>query len=155
MYNATTWNWTNFTQMLNITSPRDFVLGGALGALLILGLMMAIIFFCAVYVYHALAWSKIAKKMNYKHPWLAWIPFAGSAMRLQLGGFKWGWVFFWIIPPVEIVLLTIATWRIFEKLKHPGWLALSFPLMFFPKLGLLGLVVYFVMIGIIAWKKKR
>ena len=96
----------------------------------------------------------IAKKMKYKHPWLAWIPFGASAMRLQLGKFHWAWVFLFLIPVLGwiaiLVLLTISIWRIFDKLKYPAWLSLSFPLMALPKFGLFG-VVYFV---VMAWKKK-
>ena len=148
----------NLTQMFNVTNYQDFALGGVLGAFIVLGIIIALVLFSILYVYHALAWVKIGKKMKYKHPWLAWIPFAGSAMRLQLGGFNWAWIFLALIPIVGwialIVLLSISIWRIFRKNKYPAWLSLFFPLMFIPKLGFIGTVGYLIMIGIVAWRKK-
>lgn len=148
----------NFTQAFNITNYRDFAAGSVFGALLLAGILIALVLFIVIYVYQALAWYAIAKKMKHKHPWLAWIPFANAAMILQLGGFGWGWVFLFLIPILGwiaiIVLLTIATWRIFKKRGFPAWLSLSFPLMCIPKLGFLGLVVYMVSIGIVAWRKR-
>jgi len=136
----------------------ESVLQDSLGVIFIILGVIAFLFLIAIYVYQALAWVKIAKKMKYKHPWLAWIPFAGSAMRLQLGGFHWAWIFLVLIPifgwiPL-IVLLTIAMWRIYEKRKFPAWLSLGFAVMFIPKISGLGFVAYMVSIGLIAWKKK-
>ncbi len=128
------------------------VVAGFLGA-------VAILLFLAIYIYHAWAWMDIGKRMKYKYPWLAWIPFAGSAMRLQLGGFHWAWIFLVLIPIVGwmaiIILLTIAIWRVFDGQRYPGWLALAFPLMFFPLDGLdIAGIVYLVAIGLVAWKSK-
>lgn len=136
---------------------RQAMVGGAISAVLLaLGAILVLIAL-AFYVYHSWAWMVIAKKRKHKHPWLAWIPFAASAMRLQLGGFHWAWVFLFLIPVLGwiavIVLLTISMWRIFEKQKYAGWLALSFPLMVIPKMGIFG-IVYLVVIGLVAWKKR-
>jgi len=133
---------------------KQSALGGLLGAFLATVIILAVIFFLAIYIYQAWAWMIIAKKRKYKHPWLAWIPFGASAMRLQLGGFHWGWVFLWLFPPAAVALITVAMWRIFEKQKYAGWLALAYPLMLIPKFGVFG-IVYFVVIGMIAWKKRR
>ena len=141
------WNWT---------SPQDALLGGAIGAALATLLIVLLIVLVALYVYFALAWYTIAKKMKHKKPWLAWIPFANIAMWLQLGGFHWAWIFLVLIPflgwAAVGVLFIMASWKVFEKLKYPGWLALS------PLLGLLGgglgTLAYGIVIGIIAWKKK-
>lgn len=148
--------------MGNFTTFRDAVMSGAFGpgfwAFLAAMLVFMIIIFIAFYIYMALAWYSIAKKMKYKHPWLAWIPFANVAMILQLGDFSWGWVFLSLIPVLGwiaiLVLSIIATWRIFEKRKYPGWLALSTALVWLPAVGILCLVTYMVVIGMLAWKKK-
>ncbi len=138
-------------------SYRQALFGGLIGGLIFAIIAVAVIFFVALYIYQAWAWMKIAQKRKYKHPWLAWIPFAASAMRLQLGGFNWAWVFLFLIPVFGwiaiLVLLTISIWRIFEKQKYPGWLSLSYPLMVIPHLMIFG-IVYFVTIGLVAWKKR-
>lgn len=149
--------FNNFVNMI----PEGYnqaIFGGIAGAALIIGIFLVILIGIAFYVYHALAWMKIAKKMKYKYPWLAWIPFAASAMRLQMGKFHWAWIFLILIPFVGwialIVLLSISIWRIFEKQKYPGWISLSFPLMFVPKLSGIGNIAYLIIIGFVAWKKK-
>ena len=71
----------------------DFFVGGVGGALVAIGIVFLIFFLVAVYVYHALAWMTIARKLKYKRAWLAWIPIANIAMILQLGGFHWAWYF--------------------------------------------------------------
>jgi len=146
MWNETMWR--------NIPEAyKQVILGGAFGAFLATVIVAAILIFIAFYVYQAWAWMAIAKKRKHKHPWLAWIPFGASAMRLQLGGFHWAWVFLWFFPPAAIALITVAIWRIFDKQKYPTWLSLSYPFMFIPKLGIFG-IVYLVTIGFVAWKKK-
>ena len=92
--------------------------GGIIGGgLLALGIAITILVLLALYIYTALAWMTIAKKLKYKYPWLAWIPFANIAMMLQLGGFNWLWVFLALIPFIGwialLVLVIIATWKIF------------------------------------------
>lgn len=126
---------------------------GAIASLLILGILFVLLAFTALYIYHAIAWSTIAKKLKHKYPWLAWIPFAGSAMRLQIGGFHWAWIFLVLLPVFGwialSVLLVISHWRIFEKRKYPGWFSLSWIV---PKLG--G-IIYLIIIGYVAWKDRR
>ena len=127
--------------------------GGAFGVLVAVGILVAVFLLAVLYVYHSLAWMTIARKLKYKNAWLAWIPFASTAMRLQLGGFHWAWTFLYLIPILGwialIVLLVISYWRIFEKRKYPGWFSLS---MVFPKIG--G-ILYLVILGFVAWKDRK
>ena len=137
-----------FSQIL-ATLPEGYseaILGGAIGAFFVALGFIAILFVIAVYIYQAYAWMIIAKRQKHKYPWLAWIPFAASAMKLQLGKFHWAWVFLWFFPPAMIVLLTIATWRIFEKEKYGGWLSLSFPAIFIHSFNYI-IVPLFVIFG--------
>lgn len=144
---------------INITSPETWspfttsVLGGAFGAIMVLGIIFAIIFGLALYVYFAWAWYAIALKLKHKKPWLAWIPFANIAMILQLGGFHWAWIFLILVPIAGwialLVLAVIATWRIFEKRNYPGWFSIS---MVIPKVGF---ILYLIAIGFVAWKPSR
>lgn len=134
-------HWSDFG-----TSPLGSIYGFGLWA--ILGVFMLMIFL-VFYIYFAMAWMTIARKLKYKREWLAWIPIANISMILQLGGFHWGWVFLILIPVVGwialLVLIVIATWRIFEKRKYPGWFSLS---MILPQVGP---VLYLIAIGFAAW----
>lgn len=128
-------------------------IGGFLGALIAFGIIFALLLLVGLYVYTSLAWMTIAKKLKYKYAWLAWIPIANFAMMLQLGGFHWAWVFLILIPILGwialFVLLIIATWKIFEKRKYPGWFSLS---VLIPQIG--G-ILYLIAIGFVAWQDKR
>ena len=123
-----------------------------IGFLMMLGFFMFLIML-AVYIYFSLAWMTIARKLKYKDSWLAWIPIANFAMILQLGGFRWAWVFLIVIPIFGwialAVLMVIATWRIFEKRKYPGWFSLS---MLLPWMG--G-ALYLITIGFVAWQDRK
>lgn len=129
-----------------------------LGALLAMGIMALTMMMLAVYVYSALAWSTIAKKLRYDKPWLAWIPIANVALVLQLGGFHWAWTFLIVIPIVGwiaiAILAIIATWRIFEKRKYPGWLSLIPLGGFIPIVGWIATVAFLIILGMVAWGKK-
>jgi len=134
--------------------PRELDFSNSLsGALIGFILMILITMAIAFYVYHSLAWYTIAKKLKYKRPWFAWIPFAGSAMELQLGGFNWALIFLVLIPILGwialFILIIISNWRIFEKRKYPGWFSLS---MIIPRIG--G-VLYLIAIGLVAWKDRK
>ena len=131
----------------------DSLAGGFTALLIGLGIMVALILLAAFYVYHSLAWMTIARKLKHKRPWLAWIPFANTAMRLQMGGFHWAWVFLWLIPILGwigiVVLLIISHWRIFKKRKYPGWFALG---QIIPKVGS---ILYLIVIGVVAWEDRK
>ncbi|MFA7707377.1 MAG: hypothetical protein WCX73_00335 [Candidatus Pacearchaeota archaeon] len=129
------------------------IIGGMIGAFIIIGIVIALILLIGVYIYFSLAWYTIAKKLKYKKPWLAWIPIINIGMFLQLGKFNWAWAFLIFIPffgwVALFVLLVIATWRICEKRKYPGWFSLS---LIIPDIGI---IFYLVAIGFLAWGRKK
>lgn len=129
---------------------KDYAFGDFFAAIMVGAIVLAIIFFIALYVYHSLTWYEIGRKQKYKHPWLAWIPLANVAMILQMGGFHWAWIFLLVIPIAGwiavFVLAIISIWKIFEKEKYPGWFSLSLVI---PKVG--G-ILYLIAIGFVAWK---
>lgn len=124
-----------------------------LGPMLVLFLIILVIFSIAIYIYTALAWYRIAKKLKHKNPWLAWIPFANVSLMLQLGGFHWAWVFLILIPIAGwialMVLIVIANWKAFEKRKQPGWFSLA------PIIPYAGSILYLIAIGLVAWQDKK
>jgi hypothetical protein len=116
--------------------------------------------FLVYWIYTALAWSKIAKKLKYKKDWLAWIPFARTGMIFQLGGFHWAWAFLWLVPVLGwaavYVLGIICNWRIFEKRKYNGWFALILVLAVLGEgIGSLAGVAYLIILGFVAWKERK
>lgn len=119
---------------------------------------LAILLIVALYVYNSLAWYAIAKKLKSKVPWLAWIPIANGALVLQLGGFHWAWIFLVLIPILGWIALgalgIISLWRICEKRRYPGWLAIIPLLGFVPVLGALAGIATLVILGFLAWGKK-
>jgi len=120
--------------------------------ILAIGILAFLLISLVFYIYFALAWSTIAKKLKYKRPWLAWIPFANISMMFQLGGFHWAWIFLVLIPVLGwitlLVLMIISNWRVFEKRKYPGWFSLS---LIIPQLG--G-ILYLIVIGFVAWNDR-
>lgn len=125
-----------------------------------------------IYVYTAWALMTIGQKLNYKYPWLAWIPGANIAMVLELGGFHWAWVFLAIVPIANIALLVmtfISMWRIYETRNYPGYLILlplaplaAMPLLLIPILGvlimmvaMLGPLANLVVLGLVAWQDRK
>ncbi len=143
--------YENFIESINNTGIPEVFAGGLAGALIAVGVIIAVLFAVAFYIYIAFAWMVIAKKRKHKYPWLAWIPLANISMWLQMGGFHWAWIFLILIPVVGwialIVLFIISNWRVFENLKYPGWYSLSLVI---PKVGA---ILYMIAIGFIAWSK--
>jgi len=137
---------------------EEMIAAPVVGALVALGFAIAFLIFAAFYIYTSFVWVSIAKKLKYKNSWLAWIPFARWAMILQLGDFHWALVFLALIPILGWialwVLLIIATWRVFEKRKYPGFLALIPILGFLPAIGWIANPAFLILIGFVAWKDK-
>ncbi len=140
---------------------QNAILGGTLGAFIAGFLIFFILIVVAVWIYTSLAWATIGRKLKHRNPWLAWIPFARTALVLKLGKFHGAWAFLWLIPiigwAVLGVLCIIAHWRIFEIRNYPGWLALIPLAGVIPLVGGVAGIAYLVILGIVAWKdnKKR
>jgi len=134
-------------------NTANILFGSFLAGITLFGVVLMLLFVAGVYIYHAFAWSEIARKLKYKYPWLAWIPFANISLVLELGGFHWAWVFLILIPIFGwialLVLYIISLWKIFEKRKYPGWFSLG---IIIPRAGL---ILYLIAIGFVAWAEKK
>ncbi|MBW2992882.1 hypothetical protein KY345_06725 [Candidatus Woesearchaeota archaeon] len=137
----------------------QFLAGSAIGAILAASIVFILIIGLAFYIYFSLVWMVIAKKLGHKYPWLAWIPVARTAMILQLGNFGWGWVFLILLPIIGwialVVLVIIAKWRIFEKRKYPGWLALVPLAAVIPHISPLAGIANIIIMAFVAWKDQK
>ena len=130
-------------------------LGGVIGgvgvaAIVFLLIFLVLLIIIPLYIYISAAWWTIAKKLNNKNAWIAWIPIARWGLILQMGGYHWAWVFLALIPIFGWIalwiLLIISSWIIFEKRNYAGWLSLA---VIIPQIGeLLKLII----IGFVAFR---
>ncbi len=130
-----------------LTSLAEEGLSGAITQYVMAFLVLAIIFGIALYVYYALVWMTIGKKLKYDKAWIAWIPIVNFFLIPILAGKKWPWGFMFLVPIANIVFCIIWHWKIFEKRKNAGW-----PSLFILIPG--GILVYLITLGIIAWYDK-
>jgi len=141
-----------FSEFVSQCGFGGSVAGGFLGGLIAIGILVGLLIFVALYIYNAMAWMAIARKLKYKHVWMVWVPIINLVPVLQLGGFGWGWIFLLLIPVLGwlalFIMFIIALWRIFKKRNHPGWFSLG---IIIPKIG--G-ILYLIAIGIVAWSDK-
>lgn len=118
--------------------------------------VISLILVLGLYIYSALTFQAIAKKLKHQSPWLAWIPIANIVLLYQLSGTpSWTIILYFVglvlaaIPVVGLILsigvAIIAVywfWMICEKLNRPAWWSI-FSAVLFP--------VWLVMVGIMAW----
>ncbi len=163
--------------MNEILSLPEVIAGGVFGAgvasaflFIIFSFLFIILLISAiVYVYKALAWSTIAKKLKYDKPWLAWIPLAQFFLLPILAKKHWSWGFIvfvpfvvypmTIIPIIGTMFLSLAMlfllgmkiywcWFIFERRRYAGWISVL------QAIPLAGDLLYLIMIGVVAWSDK-
>jgi len=136
---------------------EEVLAGGAIAGLIALFAAFAFIFviiFVGLYIYMALAYKAIAKKAKLSNPNLSWIPLVGPLIiAFQASKMHWWpWLLLigYVIPVVNVVaqiafavFVIIWHWKMFERIKRPGWWAVLFII---PIVGL-------IMVGIAAWSK--
>jgi hypothetical protein len=105
--------------------------------------------FLVLYVYKSAVYMKIAKRLDYRYPWFAWIPLLRFIQRLQLADLS-GWLVVLLFIPVVnipgfIVLRVIQIVRLCKKrnLKTGLWVLGLFP------------ISHLVLLGILAWGKEK
>lgn len=140
--------------MVDLTNMAS-MMGPAFVTFLALGLVLIVIIAIALYVYTALVWSTIAKKLGYAKPWLVWIPIANLFLLPILAKKHWAWGFIFLVPIANIVFFIIWTWNIFEQRKYPGWLSLMPIASAIPFIGWLAGIAWLVILGMVAWVDKK
>ena len=139
-------------------STEKLVAGGGIFAALMAFMAIFVFVSIVIFVYSAFAWMTILKKIDYDKPWIAWIPIANIVGILQPGGFHWAWIFLILVPILGwiplFILVIIATWRIFEKRKYPGYLALIPLGSLIPLINWLATPASLVVVGLVAWKDR-
>ena len=136
----------------------DFTAAFPIAALVGVGMVLftvLILLLIAVYIYTSIVYVKIAKKTNIKPAGIAWIPVVGPALiTSKIAKMHWWPILLLIgvfVPMLSFAVLvaftvffTIWSWKMFEKLRRPGWWAL---------LCLIS-PVNLVLLGIVAFSKK-
>jgi hypothetical protein len=139
-------------------------------------IIISILFILFLYIYYALAWSTIAKKLNCNLYWLAWIPFLSFFLKPILADKDWRYGFlifvpilyfffffknlFYIIFVIIIILYIfilniIWTKEIYIKRGYPGNLSFLLILFILPTINLIAIIVDLIVIGNVAWKDKN
>jgi hypothetical protein len=123
---------------------------------LIMGMILLFVIIAIVlYIYSSFAFMAIGKKAKLKSPGLAWIPAVGptiiSYQTSKMHWWPWLLIIGMFIPVIGFlfsitfaVFVVIWEWKMFERVKRPGWWAL---LCLIP-------VVNLVLYGIAAWSEK-
>ncbi|NLZ24676.1 hypothetical protein GX888_02970 [Candidatus Dojkabacteria bacterium] len=103
----------------------------------------------AVYIFSALALSKIGKEMSYSNPWFAWLPILSTIMLFQLGEQNPLLILLTLIPAIGPFLVgvfsIISFMKITEKRGYDKLLAL---------IVLTGIGTY-ILLYLLAWKPKN
>lgn len=130
----------------------DLLAYGGLGALFGAAAALGVVVLIGLYVYMALAWSTIARKLNYEYDWLAWIPIAQLVLLPVLAEKDWTWVFMFLVPIANIVFYFIWMWKILERRNLHGALSLVPIAGVIPYIGGLASIANLVILGIAAWR---
>lgn len=130
----------------------DWASFAALGIALML---VVLVFLVAIYIYMSFAYMAVAKKARDKMPGLAWIPFVGPYLiafrSANMHWWPWLLCIGIVIPFIGKIAMVVFWvfgivwhWKLFEKIRRPGWWAI---LMIIP-------VVNLIILGVAAWSKK-
>ena len=130
------------------------VAGFGIGLLITL-IVLFVLLLAAGYIYTSWAFMKLARKVKVKPAGIAWIPFVGPAILMSKAAkMEWWPVLFLIgifIPFFSgmfylafLVFFAIWLWKVYEKVKKPGWWAIFWIV---PLVGL-------IFLGIAAWSRK-
>jgi hypothetical protein len=139
------YDWGDYSDSYS-TGIYDMVAAGTIfSGILLVWIIVSSLIGLAMYVYTALAYMKIAQKLNHPNPWFAWIPILNIVLHFQLAGMSGWYTLLMLVPIANIVVYIIALMNICEKRG------------FEKLLGLLYLVpvANLILLGILAWKKEE
>lgn len=125
--------------------------GGNLAALVFGSIMLLffIVLCVALYIYSALALSKLARELKHENPWFAWIPILNVFLFLQLGDQNPLFLFFLLIPGIGELVVPVVSTIAFMKISEKRGYDKMFGLLFLVP------VVNLVFLGILAWSKRK
>ncbi|MCD4756387.1 DUF5684 domain-containing protein [bacterium] len=144
------WDWDDTYDSLDDLDDYDtYEIGdeamlGAISAFIgLVGLIVLLPIALVVYVYTALAYSTIAKKLDVANGWFAWVPILNVVLMFQVAGMSGWFILLTLIPIVNIVVMV---WAMMKTCERRGMEQLLGLLMLIP-------IANFVLLGVLAWKK--
>jgi len=111
------------------------------GAFLGMIIALYVIFIGFTYVFMALAMQKVAKRLRYKKPWLAWIPIANMWLLPALAKMHW-WPILLFFGGLIIYFVTILGSVFFMFASQPSVASIV--------LFMLGIIVYIIALIVFA-----
>lgn len=113
-------------------------------------MLLSLIGLCiTMYVYTALALSKLAKELKHENPWFAWIPILNILLLFELGNQSPLFLLFLLLPGIGELVITIVSTVAFMKISEKRGYDKMFGLLFLVP------IVNLVFLGILAWNKKK
>jgi len=146
------WDWDDSDDMFDSLDSYDTydiedeaMLGMISGFIGLIGFVILLPVWLAIYIYTALAYSTIAKKLKVENSWFAWVPILNVVLMFQIAGMSGWFILLTLIPIVNIVVIVIAAMNTCEKRGLEKLLGL---LMLVP-------IANFILLGMLAWKKDK
>lgn len=78
----------------------------------------------AIYIYYAMAFQRMAQKINIPNDWYAWIPGLNLVLIFRIANRPLWWMVFLIIPGVNIVVNIIVWMDVAKAMRKPEWLGI-------------------------------
>jgi hypothetical protein len=121
--------------------------------------VVALVIALALYVYYALTYMTIARKLKTEPAWLAWVPIANIYLIWKMSQAPmWSLIVFivgmlvgiipfigWILALAPMAMAVYWMWLIAERRKFPGWISLL----------LLVPVANLIVPGVLAWVDRK
>jgi hypothetical protein len=109
------------------TTTSDMTEEDALAVIAGMGMLFLILTFTVflpMYIYFALVLMTIAKKLNVKNAWFAWIPILNVILMFQCAGLNPWLVLLLLVPVANIVVTVFAYMKIAERRGFEAWLGI-------------------------------
>jgi ABC-type Na+ efflux pump permease subunit len=100
-----------------------------------------LVFFVAIYVYFALAFSTIARKTQTPNTWYAWVPILNMVLLLNVAKKPVWWVLLMFVPFLNLVILVLTWMGVAKARGRPDWWGVF----------IIAPIANFVLPGILAW----
>jgi hypothetical protein len=122
-WDDTSWDDDGYT----FTTTSDMTEEDALAVIAGMGMLFLILTFTVflpMYIYFALVLMTIAKKLNVKNAWFAWIPILNVILMFQCAGLNPWLVLLLLVPVANIVVTVFAYMKIAERRGFEAWLGI-------------------------------